>query len=258
MPTLKAKTEWLRATFSGSVVKVDRDAKILRGYVLAQRGKFKTPGRGEFETADLRKIVELTNEKRGGLKSRFGHPTLSDDGIGKFLGRVKNAWMDKDWAARGDLHLDDSSFATPSGNLGKYVLDLAEKDPDALSSSLVLAVDEEYRMDAKGKTLLDKEGHPLPPIWHPKQLHASDVVDTGDAVDGILSIDGLPDAEVRLGMDLLKRTFGDKPREVAEKSLAAWMKRALGFMYGDWVIESYREELARMEKIMAARSKGAA
>ena len=81
--------------------------------------------------------------------------------------------------------------------LGAYVMDLAESDPDALSSSLVLQRDEELRLDRRGRPLVDNEGIELPPLWRPTKIHASDIVAVGDAVDGFLSADSLPDAVVR-------------------------------------------------------------
>jgi hypothetical protein len=76
------------------------------------------------------------------------------------------------------------------GNLGGYVMDLAESDPDALSSSLVLQTEKVQILDEKGRPKKDDKGEDVPPVWLPTKLHASDVVDTGDAVDGFLSAPG--------------------------------------------------------------------
>jgi hypothetical protein len=222
---------WLRAGFDGRPIGVDREKQMIRGYVVAQLGPFKTPGRGEFDRRSLEQIVKLTNAAPKGLKSRFAHPTLSSDGVGKFLGRVKNARLDGD-RVRGDLHLDPSSFNTPNGNLGGYVLALAESDSDALSSSLVLTVDKEIRLNKDGSRKADTTGEPLPPLWRPKQLHASDVVDTGDAVDGMLSIDTLPDSVVRHASDLLDRAFPDLNRAELTARARAWLNRYLDRRFG--------------------------
>lgn len=246
--------EWLRAPSIGPVG-VDREAKVIRGMVVAQAGPFKSQGRGEFDDVSLQQIVALMQKEPVGLKSRFAHPTLSDDGLGRFLGRVSNPRLDKVAvrrgdqvvtlsAVRGDLHLDPTSFETPNGNLGKYVLDLAESDPDAFSSSLVLKADQELRLDAKSKKpLTDASGKSLPPLWRPKELHASDVVDRGDAVDGILSAElsaeNLPDEIVRLGSGLIDRAFPDASREVIEARLNAWRDKYLAYRFGD---ESVEEE----------------
>ncbi len=191
-----AEQRWLRAGIAGKPEAVDKQAKVLRGYVVAQAGPFKSQGRGEFDRQSLDTIVAMGNAAPKGLKSRLGHPGMSEDGIGKFLGRstdfrnsnAVSSTMGKLVAAvRADLHFDPTAHDTPHGDLAGYVLGLAESDPDAISSSLVLQVDEEWRIDKKGVPLTDDNGDPLPPLWRPTKLHASDIVDTGDAVDGLLS-----------------------------------------------------------------------
>ncbi len=232
MATWPAIPDWEALQVQGGALGVDREAKILRGFVMAQAGPFKTAGRGEFDQQSLDMIIALANARSGGLKSRFAHPTMSDDGLGKFLGRVRNARLDGN-KVRGDLHLDPSSFNTPSGNLGGYVLDLAESDPAALSSSLVLKVKKEYRLNSDGTKQTDASGEPLPPLWRPTALHASDVVDTGDAVDAILSMDDLPDAIQRRGCELLDAMFAGQPREVVEARCLGWLSRYLDRRYGE-------------------------
>jgi hypothetical protein len=241
---LPLKSEWLRANVISAPVQVDRQARVIRGMVLAQEGPFKTPGRGEFNQAGLKEVVRLVNAKPKGLKSRFAHPTLSDDGIGKYLGRVREAWLGRARnaggaevvAVRGDLYFDDSAFDTPSGDLASYVMTLAEGDSDAISSSLVVQPELIYRTDKKGKPLTDDNGNELPPLWIPKVLHASDLVDEGDAVDGLLSAqldpDALPDAAVRRGAELLDRFFGGQPRPVVEARCQAWLCRYLDLRFG--------------------------
>lgn len=226
-------------------VGVDRENKVVRGYVIAQEGRFKTQGRGQFDAAALQTIVELGNSTRNGLKSRLSHPTLSADGIGKFLGRARNLRMDSVntpkgpiKAVRGDLHLDPTAFKNPNGNIGQYVLDLASSDPDAFSSSLVLRTKKEQALDADGNPARDEDGTPHPPLWRPTELHASDVVDTGDAVDGFLSqnyftIDGLPDSLARHAAMMLDDNFGDMSRDELSAKIDEYKNRYLAWRYGE-------------------------
>lgn len=239
------KAEWLKAESGGRPIDVDREANVIHGYVVAQEGPFKSEGRGEFDGKALRSILKLMKAEPNGLKSRLGHPTMSDDGIGKYLGRAKKPWIDKltkegpDGVPveieiiRADLHLDPSSFDTPSGNLGKYVLDRAESDSDSFSSSLVLTTDMEYRLDNKGRPKVDDAGNELPPLWRPTALHASDVVDTGDAVDSFLSIDALPDVVVRRGCELLDQQFRGKSRKFIDDHIEKWKRRYLDMRFGE-------------------------
>lgn len=248
MPTLKEKPDWLRASTSGRVVGVDREQNVLRGYVVAQEGPFKSEGRGEFNVAGLKKLAALGNKATGGLKSRFTHPTLSSDGLGKFLGRAKNFTLDSVrvnrggemvllHAVRADLHFDKTALDKPVDGgkpLAEYVMDLAESDPDALSSSVVVKADQQTQLDPKTKKpLLNDRGEALPPLWFPTELRASDIVDTGDAVDGLLSAEGLPDETVRRGTELLDKQFAGQSREVVKARAEAWLERYLTLRFGE-------------------------
>jgi hypothetical protein len=223
---------WDKLSASGNVG-VDRESKTIKGYVVAQTGDFKTPGRGAFDQSSLSKMVELWPED--GLKSRFHHPTMSNDGLGKFLGRAVNPRIDGD-KLRADLVLNPSSFSTPAGNLGEYVLTLAETDPEAFSSSLVLQADKTYTMDDQNRPKRDANGDKYSPHWMPTKLHASDVVDTGEAVDGFLSVElnegELPDAAVRKASEVLDTVFAGQTQEVvtarASEFLSKYIERRFG------------------------------
>ncbi len=246
---MKPKPEWLRASIKSPSIGVDREKNILRGYVIAQAGPFKSDGRGEFDRAALESIVALGNAKNGGLKSRFTHPDMSNDGLGKFLGRAHGLRMDKAKdartgktvdAVRGDLHFDKTALDTPPEGgkpLGLYVMDLAESDPESLSSSIVVQADQEYRQKKDGTLETDAEGNTLPPLWRPTVLHASDIVDTGDAVDGLLSADidleRLPLSVLWKGAQLLDAVFLDQPRDVIEQRLSDYVKRYLDRKFGE-------------------------
>lgn len=251
---MPAEPEWLSARALGRAVGVDREADVLRGYVVAQEGPFKSDGRGEFDLQALKMIARMANAAKAGLKSRFTHPDMSSDGLGKFLGRSLNFTMgtatDQNGkqvrAVRADLHFDPSAHETPSGDLAGYVLKLAESDPDALSSSLVLQADEEYRLEKDGTPTRGEDGEDLPPLWRPTRLHASDIVDTGDAVDGLLSGGGTAaalspellaelthfDHAVRLGSAALDRIFCGQNRVAVEARLRAYLDRYLARRFG--------------------------
>lgn len=240
MKTMKPHPHWLRAGVSSKPVGVDREAKVIRGMVIAQAGEFKD-SRGRFLADDIKEIVKLANAKPKGLRSNFTHESLSSDGLGKHLGRVRGAFLGTAvdgrtgktvQAARGDLHFDETAFNTPSGNLADYVMSLAESDPDAISSSLVLEIREEFLRDERGDVVLDEEtGEPVAPIWHPTVLHGSDIVSVGAAVDGLLSagidVEGLPDAVVRQGAEMLDQFFRGQSRETIEDRCTAWLGRYL-------------------------------
>lgn len=245
--SMKKEPDWLKAAVTSDGVTVDRENAIIYGYVVAQEGPFKSEGRGEFDRKSLQAIVKLMKGKPNGLKVRFGHPTESDDGLSKFLGRARKPRMDRVRitrdggevvaleAVRADLHLDPTSFKTPSGDIGGYIIDRAETDPDSFSTSLVLKAEREYRIEKNGTPKKDADGNELPPLWRPVALHASDVVDTGDAVDGFLSAEGLaalPDGVVRQATALLDRQFAGQDRQVIEARCTAWLQRYLAWKFG--------------------------
>lgn len=240
-----AGRQWLRAgefrPLGQAPVGVDREHQVVRGYVVAELGKFKTAGRGEFDAAALEKIVELGNAQPKGLKSRFGHPGLSADGLGKYLGRAKNFRLaDGGTKVRADLHLDPTSLRpSPEGGgtpLGEYVLALAESDPGAFSSSLVLRAEKIYTLDEQGRRKKGPDGNELPPLWKPTELHASDVVDTGEAVNDFLSsgldLEALPDAGVRYAAGLLDQLFAGADRATVADRCTAFLDRYLSRRFG--------------------------
>jgi hypothetical protein len=199
---------------------------------------------------------------------------MSNDGLGKFLGRSRDLRMDKATdartgktvhAVRGDLYFDKTALDTPPEGgkpLGLYVMDLAESDPDALSSSIVVVADQDYRLDKDGTPQKDKDGNPLPPLWRPTELHASDIVDTGDAVDGLLSanidIERLPLSVLWKGSQLLDAVFLDQPRDVVEARLQAYISRYLTRKFGEVetvATPSLDERRQRMEAMNVALRK---
>jgi len=231
-------SDWLKTRTLGRPVGVDRDARVINGFVVAQEGEFKSEGRGEFDGDSLRSIAKLMRRSPKGLKSRFAHPDESNDGLGKFLGRARDPFIDRLTidgrtveAVRADLHFAESASSTPSGDLAGYVMDLAAEDPDALSSSLVGEFEEEFRLEKDGTPTKDAAGRELPPLWRPSRLHASDVVDTGDAVDGLLSAslsaEGLPNEVVFKAAELLRAQFANKDRQFVHARLSAWCARVL-------------------------------
>lgn len=251
----KPKTDWLRADTKGKVGSVDRDKGIIYGAILAEETVFKDK-RGEFDPAAIRKVVSLAKDKPSGLKSRFAHPSLSADGLGKFLGRIHDVKSDtvlreagrdasgktltkEVLVARGDIHLDKTAMEPgPDGGkaLGVYIMDLAESDPDAFGMSLVLNADKFTRLDSKKRPLVDENGEELPPIWIPTALHACDCVDDGDATHSFLSADllaNLPDAIVRQGCELLDKQFEGKDRQFIESHLSAFVNRYLSHRFGE-------------------------
>ena len=172
---------------------VDREARMIRDYSVATRGE--AGGWGKWLDSEfLDQIVRAGNANPIGMKSRFTHPGLCSDGLGKFLGRTHDLRRDGDHVL-GDLHFAEVGSSSPEGDLAGYVMNLAEEDPDAFGASIVFYMDmgEQDRFRAEHE---DEDGHfisPDPdnthnlPHWRLAELEAVDVVDSPAANSGMFS-----------------------------------------------------------------------
>lgn len=204
-------------------------AGVIRGYSAIQRGE--ALGHG-FWVDDyfLDQVVEHGNASEHGIKSRFCHPGLSADGMGKLLGRSRNFRKVGD-RVLADLHLAQSATKTPDGDLANYVMTLADEDPKAFGASIVFhsdfAAEDEFRI-----THLDDNDCFVSPdednvnhYMHARleKLEASDVVDEPAANrDGFLS--AIKGSEVPQTIEsIMDYAFGvsdDVPAEFAELGLS--------------------------------------
>ena len=159
--------------------KVDREEKVIRGVSMAQA----TEALGhdfDLDKISIQQIVDLGNENGKGVKSRYTHPGLSSDGLGKFLGRIRNLRVDGDKAI-GDLHISPLAFKSPEGNLGEYIMDFAEEDPESFGMSVVISGSQVWRCDDGGEVPTE-EGKPSNSIGERPALRV-DTLRACDAVD---------------------------------------------------------------------------
>lgn len=135
------------------------------------------------------------NGMESGAKSRFTHPGLSGDGLGRTLGRFQSFRRRGDQVLA-DLHFLESAHATPEGDLAAYVMDFAEESPDLFGASIVFSLD--YRAmdqfsadnaDEQGRFVSDDEENKSN-LMHARlqRFHAADIVDDPAAnPDGLFS-----------------------------------------------------------------------
>ena len=117
---------------------VDRAQRTIYGVSCAQA--VEAIGHGlVLDERTLEQLVALGNRRSKGVKARFTHPGVSADGLGKFLGRLRNFRRLGDKAVA-DLHLSPLAFRSPQGNLGEYVLDMAEQEADMFGMSVVIGM----------------------------------------------------------------------------------------------------------------------
>lgn len=191
---------------SPETLRVDRQAKVIRGAKVIQLGAVNDSRPWDVDEETLAQVADHIGRPNKGLKARFTHPGLSDDGLGKYLGRWRNPRIEGD-AVFADLHIAEVAFDSPSGDLGNYVMNLAEEDPEAFGVSVATKLDESMFSETEERLPLRIAG-----------LHAADFVDTPAATRGGLfeahSQDGIP----AVATWILENHFkGAEPEEVLQR-----------------------------------------
>jgi len=177
--------EWFLSapTFGIALDSVDAESHVLHGVAIVTEG----PALGHGVSLDeefVADVVKQSNATRTGLKSRFGHPTMSSTALGTFLGRAKHLRLDHvdgKAVARGDLFLSSSAADAPGGDLREYVEQLAADDPAAFGMSLAFEAGDIYRRTEDGKKVFpgqkDFNDTPGPDYIGLDELLAADAVD---------------------------------------------------------------------------------
>jgi hypothetical protein len=204
--------------------KVDRKANIIFGANLMQVGDLNDgdarPWTVDAET--LSQAQQFMSRGNNGSKARFTHPNMSSDGMGSYLGRWKNVRVDGG-TLRGDLHIADAAFKSPQGDLGTYVMDLAESDPEAFGVSLAT------RLDQKDLEEFDRKrtGKKWPMRF--SDIRAGDIVDEPAATRGGMFDLTTPDLRnlPAQATVLLSTYFGDAEPEVVRGRINAFLDRYL-------------------------------
>ena len=242
-------TQWLRANTAARPLGVDREAKAIRGVIVAEEGPFKSKGRGEFDAKAIREIAKIGNSKPNGLKSILSHPERAKDEILALLGRAVNYTVDtvsrvvdgvkaEVLAARADLMFGDYAFTSPYGNLAEHVMNVVESDGDALGMSLQIDPDVSYRTDRRGRPLMNEAGQPLPPLWYPRDLVGVDVVGDGDATRSMLSASSAPVCVIK---EYLGRMYGPEDCTAGRDAATEWLA---GIMDELWPLDDEPEQIA--------------
>lgn len=177
------QTDMFRTTISNGAERVDRKNKIIFGANLMQEGDLNDDREWTVDGETLANALQLMQQGNSGAKARFTHPNMSADGMGSYLGRWKNPHIDGS-TLRADLHLAESAFKSPNGDLGSYVMDMAEEDPEAFGISLATRINhaemEKLKLEKKSA---DENWKGRTPIRF-RSVHAADVVDEPAATRG--------------------------------------------------------------------------
>ena len=169
---------------------VDHEKHIIFGMAVSQVGEVKGHD-AELDETFIADLVRLGNETPAGSKQRFGHPAMSGNAIGSFLGRAKN-FRAAGGIARADLHLSPSAARAPQGDLRAYVESLADNDAAAFGNSIAFEAGDFYKVDTDTDEIVlegsaEYDAIDAPRRFSIERLTAVDVVDDPAATDGAFS-----------------------------------------------------------------------
>lgn len=177
------QTDMFRTSLATGAERVDRKNKIIFGANLMQTGDLNDDRDWTVDDGTLANALDIMSRGNNGSKARFTHPNMSADGMGSYLGRWKNLRVDGD-TLRADLHLAECAFKSPNGDLGTYVMDMAEEDPEAFGISLATRINEpEMKKLRLEKQAADENWKGRTPLRF-RAVHAADVVDEPAATRG--------------------------------------------------------------------------
>ena len=215
--------------------RVDRKANVIFGANLMQVGDL-NHGDSRNWTIDnetLTQAQKFMSQGNNGSKARYTHPNMSADGMGSYLGRWKNTAVE-DGKLRADLHIADAAFQSPQGDLGTYVMNLAEEDPEAFGVSLATQLDldnlsafEDAQYEERRLARKDGKEMPAAKKWPMRfsGVRAADVVDEPAATSGGLF--SLTDVDNRnlpaQATALLNSYFADAEPEVVSARINGFL-----------------------------------
>lgn len=161
-----------------SAARVDRVRNVISGVSIIQVGPLNEgDSRPWFiDATTAKQVMSMGNASPKGLKARWTHPGMSNDGLGSFLGRWKKFRLSDDGATvLADLHVSRLAMKGENSR-GEYVFDMAEQEPDAFGVS-IYPVTNRTEMES----LENEDG--LQPM-RIRKLVAADVVDEPAATRG--------------------------------------------------------------------------
>ncbi|QDV53705.1 hypothetical protein [Gimesia fumaroli] len=119
----------------------ENGAGIIKGFSVITRGV--ALGHQMWcDSVFIEQCKQALNAAEKGLKSRWTHPGLSADGMGKQLGDVKGGESNGNQLFA-DLHFYKIAHKAPDGDLATYVMEFAKDHPDKFGSSIVFMGDQQ-------------------------------------------------------------------------------------------------------------------
>lgn len=194
MPDLMQESQLFRTAVARGIEAKDTESPVVRNGGMFEAGLIRRVAvitMGEARGHDLwvdremlSQVANAINERDGGVKARFAHPSVSGDGIGKMTGRFTNAVIEGD-KVLADWHAVKSAHNTPDGDLAGYVMDMAEESPADFGTSIAfrrdIGAEKQFQTDNAGKdgrfVSPDETNKNNFPHARLSQLKAVDIVD---------------------------------------------------------------------------------
>lgn len=187
----------LRTKINKTDISIDFESRTITGVIAIEPIDIKDYRDFSIDDTFVNDLVALAKKQKEGVISNFGH---NWNNLGRRLGRAQN-WRVEDGKAKFDLHIYKSADKSPGmGNMGQYVLAMAEEDDKAIMNSIRFREDYFFQVDSGGKKLKvfwvrdDKGGRwvePNPELGKVfvkiKELISTDIVDEGAATNSLLS-----------------------------------------------------------------------
>lgn len=173
-----SEPRWFRSSpiYAQPDLKVDAEKGLIKDVSVCSAGEAKGHG-VMLEQSFINDVVRLGNEWKQGLKCRFGHPNMSTEALGTYLGRFTNFRVEGSKAIA-DLQLDEVSKKAPGGDLFTYVVGMAQNNPDMFGASIEFNRDYLYFYDDKGEKVQGYSPDDRPTYITIQDLLAADIVDS--------------------------------------------------------------------------------
>jgi len=156
MPKYKSESGevWFKTlpSYGNPVKSVDRENRIIYGVSVCTVGQAKGHG-CMLDEEFVENTVKFGNSWKNGVKSRFGHPSMSAEALGSAVGKFKNFYIDGK-QAKADIHFY-SSVKGADANI-EYIMDMAEEDPKSFATSIVFKMGRYYKKDKDGSKIYEE------------------------------------------------------------------------------------------------------
>jgi len=142
---------WMSSNFEQAIASgtVDPESGVIRGVSVCTIGEAKGLG-VNLDREFIETVMAFGNEKKQGLKARFGHPNMCSTALGTFIGRFKNFTIEGEQVIA-DLFMSNEAKETPNGNLYKYIFGLARNESDMFGTSIVFTPGPSYKRNTEGR-----------------------------------------------------------------------------------------------------------